>query len=64
MCDFRDNMTTHFTASISAASVATALAQPVDVMKTRMMNAAPGTYSGKRHHIVNCEYRLSQSLCF
>ncbi|KAF6024535.1 hypothetical protein EB796_017155 [Bugula neritina] len=43
---FKDNMTTHFTASISAASVATALAQPVDVMKTRMMNAAPGTYSG------------------
>ena len=39
-------MTTHFTASICAASVATALTQPVDVMKTRMMNATPGTYSG------------------
>jgi len=43
---FSDNMTTHFTASLTAASVATALTQPVDVMKTRMMNAPPGTYSG------------------
>ncbi|XP_067944763.1 mitochondrial dicarboxylate carrier-like [Watersipora subatra] len=43
---FTDNMTTHFTASICAASVATLLTQPVDVMKTRMMNAEPGTYSG------------------
>jgi len=43
---FDDNMTTHFTASITAASIATALTQPVDVMKTRMMNAPPGTYSG------------------
>ena len=44
---YSDNTTTHFTASITAASVATLLTQPVDVMKTRMMNAPPGTYSGK-----------------
>ena len=44
---FRDNLTTHFSASLCAATVATGLTQPFDVMKTRMMNAPPGTYSGK-----------------
>ena len=39
-------MNTHFTASLTAAGVSTAMTQPVDVIKTRMMNAAPGTYSG------------------
>lgn len=41
-----DNLTTHFTASITAASIATLMTQPLDVMKTRMMNAAPGQFKG------------------
>lgn len=35
---------THFTASLLAGATATTLTQPLDVMKTRMMNAAPGEY--------------------
>jgi dicarboxylate transporter 10 len=42
---FRDNTTTHFTSSFMAAVVATALTQPADVMKTRLQNAPPGTFS-------------------
>uniref|UniRef100_A0A8R1HXN8 Mitochondrial dicarboxylate carrier n=1 Tax=Caenorhabditis japonica TaxID=281687 RepID=A0A8R1HXN8_CAEJA len=41
-----DNLKTHFASSISAASVATVMTQPLDVMKTRMMNAAPGEFKG------------------
>jgi dicarboxylate transporter 10 len=43
---FPDSPPTHFTASIGAAGVATLMTQPFDVMKTRLMNAKPGTYSG------------------
>ncbi|KAM7536263.1 hypothetical protein Aperf_G00000086716 [Anoplocephala perfoliata] len=43
---FHDNPVTHFSASIGAASVATCMTQPFDVMKTRLMNAPPGKYSG------------------
>jgi len=42
---FKDNITTHFTASFLAGGVATLITMPLDVMKTRMMNAPPGTYS-------------------
>jgi dicarboxylate transporter 10 len=42
---FGDNITTHFTASFLAGGVATLITMPLDVMKTRMMNAPPGTYS-------------------
>lgn len=42
----KDNPTTHFTSSFMAASVATVLTQPLDVMKTRMMNAPPGQFKG------------------
>lgn len=42
---FRDNTTTHFSSSFIAAVVATALTQPVDVMKTRLQNAKPGEFS-------------------
>lgn len=42
---FIDNIVTHFTASFLAGGVATLLTMPLDVMKTRMMNAPPGTYS-------------------
>ncbi|KAI0223693.1 Mitochondrial dicarboxylate carrier [Lamellibrachia satsuma] len=43
---FQDNITTHFTASFMAGAVATLITMPLDVMKTRMMNAPPGMYSG------------------
>eukprot|EP00043_Microstomoeca_roanoka_P025099 m.7515 g.7515 ORF g.7515 m.7515 type:complete len:304 (+) comp5236_c0_seq1:89-1000(+) len=42
---FQDNLMTHFTASTLAGGVATILTQPVDVIKTRIMAAQPGTYS-------------------
>lgn len=41
---FEDNLLTHFTSSLLAGATATTLTQPLDVMKTRMMNAAPGDY--------------------
>ncbi|XP_064406845.1 mitochondrial dicarboxylate carrier-like [Halichondria panicea] len=41
---FKDNPVTHFTSSFVAGMVATAATQPVDVLKTRMMNAQPGEY--------------------
>jgi len=43
---FKDNIITHFTASLLAAGVATTITQPLDVMKTRMMNAKPGEFKG------------------
>ncbi|MFH4974105.1 hypothetical protein AB6A40_000814 [Gnathostoma spinigerum] len=43
---FHDNPFTHFFSSFCAASTATVLTQPLDVMKTRMMNAKPGQFSG------------------
>lgn len=43
---FSDNMVTHFSASFMAAGIATFITMPLDVMKTRMMNAKPGQYSG------------------
>lgn len=36
----RDNITTHFTASLSAGFVATTVCSPVDVVKTRIMSGA------------------------
>lgn len=42
---FQDNIVTHFSASFFAGATATAITMPLDVMKTRMMNAPPGMYS-------------------
>lgn len=42
---FSDNVYTHFTASFMAGGIATTMTMPLDVMKTRMMNAAPGQYA-------------------
>ncbi|RWS13527.1 mitochondrial dicarboxylate carrier-like protein [Dinothrombium tinctorium] len=42
---FEDNLLTHFTGSLMAGAVATTLTQPLDVMKTRLMNAAKGEYA-------------------
>lgn len=41
---YSDNIYTHLFSSCSAASMATVLTQPIDVMKTRMMNAKPGMF--------------------
>lgn len=41
---FEDNPTTHFLSSLTAGAVATTLTQPLDVLKTRAMNAKPGEY--------------------
>ncbi|KHJ45922.1 putative dicarboxylate transporter [Trichuris suis] len=43
---FEDNLVTHFSASLMASGVATTITQPMDVMKTRMMNAKPGEFKG------------------
>jgi len=39
---FKDNMVTHFTASLAAGFVATVVCAPVDIVKTRLMNAPKG----------------------
>uniref|UniRef100_T1J1Y2 Mitochondrial dicarboxylate carrier n=1 Tax=Strigamia maritima TaxID=126957 RepID=T1J1Y2_STRMM len=54
---FHDNLLTHFTASLTAVmviwclegAIATTLTQPLDVLKTRMMNAKPGEYKSVLH---------------
>uniref|UniRef100_A0A1B6CW85 Mitochondrial dicarboxylate carrier n=1 Tax=Clastoptera arizonana TaxID=38151 RepID=A0A1B6CW85_9HEMI len=43
---FTDNPTTHFLSSLTAGAVATTLTQPLDVLKTRAMNAKPGEFKG------------------
>jgi solute carrier family 25 (mitochondrial dicarboxylate transporter), member 10 len=43
---FSDNLTTHFTASSVAGAIATSMTQPLDVIKTRAMNAKPGEFNG------------------
>ncbi|CAH8618271.1 unnamed protein product [Heterobilharzia americana] len=42
-------------AGCSAAGVATFITQPFDVMKTRLMNAPPGKYSG----LMSCTVELA-----
>jgi solute carrier family 25 (mitochondrial dicarboxylate transporter), member 10 len=46
---FEDNLTAHLTASLGAGMVATVITMPLDVLKTRLMNAKPGEYSGILH---------------
>jgi dicarboxylate transporter 10 len=41
--NMKDNLTTHFSASIMAGFVATSIASPVDVVKTRIMSATEHT---------------------
>lgn len=43
---FQENLKTHFTASLGASFAATIITMPFDVLKTRLMNAKPGQYSG------------------
>lgn len=42
---FKDNLSTHFLSSLTAGAMATTLSQPIDVIKTRAMNARPGQFS-------------------
>lgn len=46
---FKDNLLTHFTASLMAGGAATTITQPLDVIKTRLMSSAPGTYKSIAH---------------
>ncbi|XP_027204374.2 dicarboxylate carrier 1 [Dermatophagoides pteronyssinus] len=48
---FEDNVTTHLTASTLTGAVATSLTQPLDVLKTRMMNSAKNQYRSVGHCI-------------
>lgn len=50
--DMKDTVVTHFTASIFAGAVATSLTQPLDVLKTRLMNARPGEFNNMWHLIL------------
>jgi dicarboxylate transporter 10 len=43
---FTDSVGTHFLSSIVSGAVATLVTQPLDVLKTKAMNAKPGEYSG------------------
>lgn len=43
---FEDNLVLHFTASSAAGGIATCMTQPLDVLKTRAMNAKPGEFNG------------------
>jgi len=42
---FEDGIKTHFTASLAAGAIATTMTQPLDVLKTRSMNAKPGEFT-------------------
>ncbi|KAK3877201.1 hypothetical protein Pcinc_018068 [Petrolisthes cinctipes] len=48
---FNDNLSCHFTCSLAAGAIATTMTQPVDVIKTRVMNAKPGEFRGLWHII-------------
>merc|ERR1712106_1156446 len=41
---FQDNLVTHFTSSLAAGAIATTMTRPLDVLKTRSMNAKPGEF--------------------
>lgn len=43
---FTDGIATHFTASLAAGAIATTMTQPLDVLKTRSMNAKTGEFKG------------------
>jgi dicarboxylate transporter 10 len=46
---FKDDMVTHFTASMAAGLIATLITMPADVIKTLLMNAKPGELQGIFH---------------
>lgn len=54
---FEDNIRLHLTSSTLAGMMATLLTQPLDVMKTRMMNATPGYYNS----IMSCAVDIAKA---
>jgi len=48
---FSDNLVCHFASSLTAGAIATTMTQPVDVIKTRSMNARPGEFKSLWHII-------------
>ncbi|XP_023029289.1 mitochondrial dicarboxylate carrier isoform X2 [Leptinotarsa decemlineata] len=50
---FNDNLTAHFLSSLSAGCMAVVLTQPLDVIKTRLMNAKQGEYKNMWHCITS-----------
>lgn len=44
---FKDDPRLHFVSSLIAGGIATTLTQPLDVLKTRAMNAQPGEYKSQ-----------------
>ncbi|XP_065899953.1 mitochondrial dicarboxylate carrier-like isoform X2 [Dysidea avara] len=55
--DFEDNIPTHFLSSFVAGVAATILTQPVDVLKTRMMDAKSGQYK----NILDCVWYTAKA---
>jgi dicarboxylate transporter 10 len=53
---FSDNLFLHLLASTSSGIVATVVTAPVDIVKTRMMNAEPNKYRGA----VDCAVRIAR----
>jgi len=51
----RDNIYCHFTSAVIAGFATTVAASPVDVVKTRYMNARPGQYAGA----IDCAVRMA-----
>jgi solute carrier family 25 uncoupling protein 8/9 len=51
-----DNLICHFTSAFSAGFVATLVASPIDVVKTRIMNSSPGQYNG----MIDCAGKVIQ----
>ncbi|GFO04225.1 mitochondrial dicarboxylate carrier [Plakobranchus ocellatus] len=54
---FEDNINLHLSSSVLAGMMATFLTQPLDVMKTRMMNAPPGHYKS----IMSCAVDIAKA---
>uniref|UniRef100_A0A1I7SUT3 Mitochondrial dicarboxylate carrier n=1 Tax=Bursaphelenchus xylophilus TaxID=6326 RepID=A0A1I7SUT3_BURXY len=52
-CNFSDNFSAHVILSSLAATVATILTQPLDVVKTKMMNKRPGEFHALWHCVVH-----------
>lgn len=57
---FKDDPRLHFSASLAAGGIATALTQPLDVLKTRAMNSKPGEFKNL-WHIVRHTAKLGPS---
>jgi len=50
---FKDDIVCHLSSSLSAGAIATTMTQPLDVIKTRAMNAAPGEFKNTWHIVTH-----------